>query len=125
MLYALLLLAALWGPLGQPPAAPPCQARLRLSQEGPLLTLTGQCQSLLDEPAHYRYQLLVRRRGAGGQSQNTQGGEFALPARQEATLSMVRLQITPADGYQARLTIFDAAGRPVAQDSASRAGSPR
>ena len=55
MMYVLLLLAALW-PLGQPPAAPPCQARLHLSQEGPLLTLTGQCQSLLDEPARYRYQ---------------------------------------------------------------------
>jgi hypothetical protein len=125
MMYALLLLAALWGPLGQPPAAPPCQARLRLSQEGLLLTLTGQCQSLLDEPAHYRYQLLVRRRGAGGQSQNTQSGEVALPARQATTLSTVRLQVAPADGYQARLTIFDAAGRPVAQDSVSQAGSPR
>jgi len=124
MTYALLLLAALW-PLGQLPAAPPCQARLRLSQEGPLLTLTGQCQSLLDEPARYHYQLLVRRRGAGGQSQNTQGGEFALPARQAATLSTVRLQVTSADSYQARLTIFDAAGRAVAQDSASQAGSPR
>jgi hypothetical protein len=121
MMYALLLLAALWQPL----AAPPCQARLHLGQEAQLLTLTGQCQSLLDAPARYRYQLLVRRRGAGGQSQNTQGGEFALPARQAATLSTVRLQVTPADSYQARLTIFDAAGRLVAQDSVSQAAGPR
>ncbi|WP_325135327.1 curli-like amyloid fiber formation chaperone CsgH [Hymenobacter sp.] len=125
MMYALLLLAALWGALGRPQAAPPCQARLRLSQEAQLLTLTGQCQSLLDEPARYRYQLLVRRRGAGGQSQNTQSGEFALPARQAATLSTVRLQVAPTDSYQARLTIFDAEGRTVAQDSVSQAGSLR
>ena len=124
MLRTLLFIALLGAP-GRPQGPPPCQAKLHLSQEAQLLTLTGHCQSLLDQPARYRYQLVVRRRGAGGQSQNTQGGEFALPAQQDATLSTVRLNMTPTDSYQAKLTVFDAEGRAVAQDSASQVGSPR
>ena len=125
MLQLILLLTGLFGPPARPQGAPPCQAKLHLSQEAQLLTLTGHCQSLLDQPARYRYQLVVRRRGAGGQSQNTQGGEFALPAQQEATLSTVRLQVAPTDSYQAQLLVFDAENHIVAQDSASQPGSPR
>lgn len=123
-MHLVLLLFATWlGGVCRPPDEPPCQAKLRLSQEAQLLTLTSYCYSRLDQPAHYRYQLTVWRRGAGGQSHNTQGGEFALGGQQEATLSTVRLSVAPTDSYQAKLLIFDAGGHVVAQDSASQAGS--
>jgi hypothetical protein len=119
MLSILLALATLLSPLGEPP----CQARLHLSQQTHLLTLTGSCHSLLDQPAHYRYQLVVWRRGAGGQSHNTQGGEFALGAQQEATLSTVQLNVAATDSYKAKLVVFDANGYAVAQDSVSQSSS--
>lgn len=125
MRFALPLFTAFFGFLSQLANEPPCQATLRLSQEAQLLTLTGYCHSLLAEPARYRYQLVVWRRGAGGQSRNTQGGEFALGGQQEAALTTVRLNVSPTDSYQAKLLIFDAGGHVVAQDSASQAGSPR
>ena len=120
MKRAPLVLACL---LTQPSGAygpPVCQAKLVLEQQAQFLTVTGHCRSLLATPARYRYQLLVLHQGAGGRSQNAQGGAFALPAQQEAVLSRVRLQTSPDDHYSVRLLIFDEAGHPVAQDSTGR-----
>jgi hypothetical protein len=125
MRLALLVLVTSFEFLGRPVGEPPCQAKLRLRQEAHLLTLTGYCHSLLDQPAHYRYQLAVWRRGTSGQSHNAQGGEFALGGQQEATLSTVQLNVAATDSYQAKLLVFDASGHVVAQDSASQAGSAR
>lgn len=101
---------------------PPCQAHINLATEAGLLTLTGTCSSLLDQPARYRYSLLVSRTGSGGRSQNTQGGEFALPARQQAILSTLRLNVQPQDTYRAKLVVFDLGGHIIAQDSVSQRG---
>lgn len=120
MKRAPLVLACL---LTQPSGAygpPVCQAKLVLEQQAQFLTVTGHCRSLLATPARYRYQLLVLQRGAGGQSQNTQNGTFALPAQQEAVLARVQLQTSPDDHYAVRLLILDEVGRPVAQDSTAR-----
>lgn len=99
---------------------PACQARLELVRQAQFLTVTGHCRNLLDAPARYRYQLLVRHQSAGGQSQNKQAGEFTLLPQQEAVLSRVQLQASPQDHYSAKLLIFDEAGRAVAQDSTSQ-----
>ena len=119
----LVLATLFWQPGGALVPAAPCQARLALHWHDQLLTVTGHCHSQLDQPARYRYQLVVVRRGAGGRVQNSQGGEFALPPRQDAVLAEVRLNAGAADGYEARLLVFDLNGRPVAQDSARQAFS--
>lgn len=120
MKHAPLLFACLLGQPGGAYGPPPCVATLELRQQGPLLTLTGHCRSLLAAPARYRYQLTVLRHGPHGQAQSTQGGAFSLPALAGAVLSRVSLTAGPDDRYSARLRVLDAGGHTVAQDSASR-----
>ena len=97
----------------------PCEARLQLLRQEQVLTITGCCRSLLAVPANYRYQLLVHYRSSGGQSQNSQGGAFALAANQNAVLSSVRLKPGSPAHCSAQLLIFDGTGHLVAQDSTS------
>ena len=122
MYRVLLMFASFLMQPGGTSGVPPCQARIGLAQEAGFLALTSSCSSQLDQLAHYRYTLWVSRSGAGGRSQNTQGGEFALPPHQQATLSTIRLNVQPQDAYQAKLTIFDLNGRVVSQDSVSQRG---
>lgn len=120
MKHAPLVLACLLvQPGGALPGPAPCEARLQLLRQGQLLTITGHCRSLLAAPAHYRYQLLVHHQSSSGQSQNSQGGAFALAARQDAVLSRVQLSAGQPDQCSARLLIFDGLGHLVAQDSTS------
>jgi len=119
MKRAPLMLACL---LAQPSGASgpaPCQARLELTRQEQLLTITGHCRSLLPAPARYRYQLLMQRHGSGGRSQNSQGGTFILTAGQEAVLSQVRLTAGPQDRCTVQLLVFDTANQLVAQESTS------
>lgn len=120
MVHALLVLVALLTSSGRAVEAPPCVAKLRVTQSNTTLTLTGYCHSLLDAPATYRYRLLVRRHGTGGQSQNSQGGTFALAPRQELTLSKVQLNGLSPDSYKAKLLIYDENNTIIAQDSISQ-----
>lgn len=120
----LVLAALLLPPGGARVQVPPCQAVLDLRWHEHLLTVTGHCRSQLAQAARYRYQLVVVRQGAGGRSQNSQGGEFVLPPQQDAVLAEVRLNAGPHDVYLARLLVFDLNGQPVAQDSA-RQGLPQ
>ena len=103
---------------------PTCQARLELVRQAPFLTVTGHCRSLLDAPAHYRYQLLVVRQSPAGRSQSAQGGEFGLAPQQEVRLSEVRVSVLGRDRYSALLLIFDQTGQVVARDSAVQGSSP-
>lgn len=125
MFLDLLVFAALSLQPGGSLGVPPCKARLGLTRDADMLTLTGHCHSLLNQPGRYRYQLVVQRHSPRGRSQNTQSGEFDLPAQQEAVLSSVRLNATPQDVYRATLFVFDLSGRTVAQDSIVQTGSPR
>ena len=120
MKHAPLMLACLLAQSGGASAPAPCEAKLQLQQQEQLLTVTGLCRSLLSGPARYRYQLLVVRQGAGGRSQNSQGGEFTLAAGQETVLSRVRLNAAPHDRYSAVLRVFDESGQAVALDSTAR-----
>lgn len=95
----------------------PCQARLEMSRQQETLTITGHCLNLAAVPARYRYQLLVKRAGSSGLSQNRQGGDFALAPNQDAVLSRVRLTPGPNDTGTVYLLVFDATGHVVTQDS--------
>lgn len=119
MKHAPLVLACL---LVQPSGASgpaPCEARLQLFRQAQFLTITANCRSLLAAPACYRYQLLVHHRSSSGQSQNNQGGAFALAANQDLALSSVQLKPSLPDHCSAQLLIFDSIGHLVAQDSTS------
>jgi len=74
---------------------------------------------LLAAPAHYRYQFLVHYRSSSGQSQNNQGGTFALAANQDMVLSSVQLERGSPSHCSAQLLIFDGSGHLVAQDFTS------
>ena len=117
----LVLAALLAQPFGTPAQVQggACQAKIELTWHEQQLIISGHCRSLLDVPGRYRYQLLVVRQSRGGRSQNNQGGEFALPSRQNMELSVVRLSVQPDDQYQVHLTVFDLDGQAVAQDSTS------
>lgn len=104
----------------RPAGAPPCVARLTLSQQGSLLRVTGSCRSQLPQPAHYRYELRTQKFGAGGSSRTMQSGSFELPAQQQVQLSQVGLGAGADSHYRIHLLVFDEAGQTVAQDSASR-----
>ena len=122
-----LVLAALvvqpGGTFVQVPA--PCQARLELAQAPQLLTVTVHCQSLLDTPARYRYQLVLMRQSRNGRTQNSQGGEFTLLPSQDLVLSTVRLNVLAHDEYRAQLVVLDLSGHVLARDSASQLAPQR
>lgn len=114
-----LLLFQMGGAFGQAP----CQATLHLDHQGNLLIITGLCQSLSPQPGRYRYQLQVVRESRSGRSQNSQGGEFELPAQQQALLSRVEINAGPQDHYRAVLTVFALSGAPISQDTSSELSS--
>ncbi|MBJ6107397.1 hypothetical protein JAO73_00130 [Hymenobacter sp. BT523] len=113
MLFFLLLQAFWQGPNG----TVPCQARLELHQADGLLTVTGHCRNLQPTAARYRYEMALRREGAGGRSQNTQRGEVSVAPQQEVSLSQTRVNVGGQDTYRILLRVFDADGHTLAQDS--------
>jgi len=115
-----LVLAAFFMQLSGALAQAPCQAKLDMHWHDQLLTVSGHCRSLLAQPAHYRYQLLVVRQSRGGRAQNSQGGEFLLAPQQDVVLAEVHLNTGPKDFYHAQLFVFDLNGHPVATDSISQ-----
>lgn len=113
MLFFLLLFA-----IGHGTGTPvPCQARLELQQQDGLLTITGHCRNLQPTTAHYRYELVLRREGPGGSSQNNQRGVFSAASQEEVVLSQTRINAVPRDTYRIHLRVFDVTGHILAQDS--------
>ncbi|QJX46572.1 hypothetical protein HMJ29_06320 [Hymenobacter taeanensis] len=85
--------------------------------------MTGHCRSLAAQAATYKYELLLLRRGPGGQSSNKQQGHFELKPGQTVTLSEVRLNLDERTSFVGQLRILDAAGQLVAQDSVRHVAS--
>ena len=113
MLFFLLLFA-----MGHGIGAPvPCQARLELQQQDGLLTITGHCRNLQPTTAHYRYEMAMQRESTGGHSRNIQRGEFSVAPQQEVSLSQTQVNAGPQDTYHIYLSVFDAEGHTLAQDS--------
>jgi hypothetical protein len=81
------------------------------------VTVAGHCRSLTDQPATYRYELQLLRKGSGGQSSNSQQGRFELQPGQTADLSQIRINVDDRTSYVGQLRILDASGQVVAQDS--------
>ena len=113
MILSFFLLAALFGA----PGTGPCQARLALQQQGNVLTVTGHCRNLLPTAERYRYELVLRREGPGGSSQNNQRGVFSAAPQEDVALSQTRINTGPKDSYHIHLRVFDATGHILAQDS--------
>lgn len=108
-------LLALWGLYAVAPA--PCKAWLSTKSEKQILTITGHCQDLSNQPASYQYELVLQRHGPGGRSTNKQQGAFNLSPEQSITLSQVQLNADNRTSYSGQLRILNAAGEVVAQDS--------
>ena len=73
--------------------------------------------NLLPTTEHYRYELVLRREGPGGSSQNNQRGVFSAAPQEEVVLSQTRINAAPRDTYRIHLRVFDATGHILAQDS--------
>lgn len=113
MFFACILLLA-WQNVA---ALTPCQARIELQRQGGLLIITGHCRNLQPVAAHYRYEMALQRESAGGHSRNTQRGEVSVAPHQEVSLSQTQINAGPQDSYRIYLSVFDAEGRTLAQDS--------
>jgi len=96
----------------------PYQAELVTRQIGATMRVSGLCRSVAGPGGRFRYELEAERIGPGGHSVSSQGGHFALAARQEVLLAQTTLGgLGPEAHYRLRLRVYDAAGQPVAQDS--------
>lgn len=103
--------------LWQAPPPAPCQARLELQRQGDLLIITGHCRNLRPVAAYYRYEMTLQRESTGNHSRSTQRGEVSVAPNQEISLSQTRVNAQPQDTYRIQLSVFDAEGRTLAQDS--------
>jgi hypothetical protein len=63
-----------------------------------------------------RYEIDVRREGAGGSSNNSQSGGVRLDAGGKAQLASNSVSVTPGDAYRVTVRVFDA-GQLVAEQS--------
>lgn len=113
MLFLLILMSVWQGA----ESSPPCQARLELQRHDGLLTITGHCRNLLPTAERYNYELVLRREGPGGSSQNSQRGVFGAAPQQEVALSQTQINAGLHDSYSIHLRVYDAAGHILAQDS--------